>query len=74
MLCKDGRIKGRDHEREPIKRHGGVLFYLNNQALGRQAMVERFEAAKRSIERRATRGEAAIYSVGAKGAVTKVWP
>jgi NAD(P)-dependent dehydrogenase (short-subunit alcohol dehydrogenase family) len=34
-LCKDGRIKGRHHEREPLVVHSAVLFYLDNQQLRR---------------------------------------
>jgi hypothetical protein len=35
-LCKDGRIKGRHHEREPLVVHSAVLFHLDNQQLRRR--------------------------------------
>lgn len=72
-LCKDGRIKGRDHERQPIEVYGGVLFYLDNQRLVTVEMVARFHQAQATICRYVQRGGPAIYAVGAKR-VYRTWP
>lgn len=73
-LCKDGRIRGREHEREPLERFRAVLFYLDNQRLRRADMVQRFDQARFKIERRTRRSGPAIYAVRADGKVDKVWP
>jgi len=72
-LCKDGRIKGRNHERGPLIVHQASLFYLDNQQLLVAEMVRRFDQARDAIERRARRGGPAIYAVTAHG-VDKRWP
>lgn len=72
-LCKDGRIKGRDDEREPLERHRAVLFYLDNQQLTRAEMVRRFDQVRDKIERRVNRGGPAIYAVGSSD-VRRTWP
>ncbi|MFI2435762.1 toxin-antitoxin system, toxin component, PIN family protein [Streptomyces sp. NPDC018693] len=72
-LCKDGRIKGRDREREPIERLGGVLFYLENQSLRIDEMVQRIHQAQAQIYRAVIRGGPAIYAIK-NPAVNKTWP
>ena len=72
-LCKDGRIKSRRHEREPLVRHRGVLFYLNNQRLLRAEMVRRFHLSQPAIFRAISRGGPAAYAVGASG-IRRTWP
>lgn len=72
-LCKDGRIKGRRHEREPLVRHRAVLFYLDNQRLLRVEMVRRFHNSQRDIYRAVDRGGPAAYAVGARGR-RRTWP
>lgn len=72
-LCKDGRIRGRDSEREPVERHKGVLFYMDNQQLRIDEMVRRIHQAKGSIEGVVARGGPAIYAIKQAG-ITKTWP
>jgi hypothetical protein len=72
-LSKDGRIKGRGHERSPLVTYSGTLFYLDNQQLKIAAMVERFHLNRQRIERAARRGGPAIYAVSADS-IRKAWP
>lgn len=72
-LCKDGRIKGRAHEREPIERLSGVLFYLDNQQLLIDEMVSRIHQSQVRIYRAVARGGPAIYSIG-EASITLTWP
>jgi hypothetical protein len=72
-LCKDGRIKGRDHERAPLEIHRAVLFYLDNQCLVRREMIARFHQAQAQIHRAVQRGGPAAYAVGATG-IRRTWP
>jgi hypothetical protein len=72
-LCKDGRIKGRNKERDPLIVYCAVLFYLDNQQLPRAEMVRRFHHARQKIERRVRRGGPAAYAVTADD-VRKTWP
>jgi hypothetical protein len=72
-LCKDGRIRGRDHERRPIETRGGVLFHLDNQRLVTAEMVQRFHRSRTSIWECVDRGGPAIYAVGAEH-VYRTWP
>lgn len=72
-LCKDGRIKGRSHEREPIERLSGVLFYLNNQSLRIEAMVSRIHQAQPHVYRAVARGGPAIYAITESG-IIRTWP
>ncbi|WP_443035050.1 toxin-antitoxin system, toxin component, PIN family protein [Streptomyces sp. BE133] len=66
-LCKDGRIKTRAHERQPLVDEAGVLFYLDNQQLPIAEMVRRIHAAQDEIYRVATRKGPAAYAIGADG-------
>jgi PIN like domain len=72
-LCKDGRIKGRARERNPLVVFEAALFYLDNQQLRIAEMVSRFETNRERIERAARRGGPAIYAVSAM-AIRKTWP
>ncbi|MFC3450070.1 PIN-like domain-containing protein [Amycolatopsis speibonae] len=72
-LCKDGRIKGRHAEREPLELYGGVLFYLDNQRLVVADMIERFHASQAAIYRAIERGGPRAYAVGASG-IRSTWP
>jgi hypothetical protein len=72
-LCKDGRIKGRHHEREPLVVHSAVLFYLDNQQLRRDEMVARFQRVRSAIDHAVRRGGPAVYAVGESG-VRRTWP
>lgn len=72
-LCKDGRIRGRSKEHNPLIVHGGILFHLDNQRLPIVEMVARFEANLRQIERAVSRGGPAIYAVSA-ATIRKTWP
>lgn len=72
-LCKDGRIRGRDREREPVERLAGVLFCLDNQSLRIDDMVQRIHQAQAQIYGAVTRGGPAIYAIK-NGGITKTWP
>ncbi|WP_208720012.1 hypothetical protein [Amycolatopsis circi] len=72
-LCKDGRIKGRDSERAPLEKYGGVLFYLDNQRLRVDDMVARFEQHRQAIYRAVARGGPHAYAVGAQR-LRATWP
>lgn len=72
-LCKDGRIKGRATERQPLIDHAAVLFYLDNQQLRRDEMVARFTGARAAIHRAVERGGHATYAVTASG-IRRTWP
>ena len=72
-LCKDGRIRGRDHEREPIERHAGVLFYLDNQQLLVDEMVRRIARAGAEIIKAVARSGPALYAIGAD-TIRQTWP
>lgn len=72
-LCKDGRIKGRQDEREPVERHGAVLFYLDNQSLLREEMVRRIHGAQARMYRAVRRGGPALYAISKDG-IRKTWP
>ncbi|MDT0380781.1 toxin-antitoxin system, toxin component, PIN family protein [Streptomyces sp. DSM 42041] len=72
-LCKDGRIKGRAHEREPLERLSGVLFYLNNQSLRIDAMVDRIHRARADVHRAVARGGPAVYAITDSG-IARTWP
>lgn len=63
-LCKDGRIKGRQAERQPLEVHGAVLFYLDNQQLVVAEMVRRFHHSQQAIYRAVARGGPRAYAVG----------
>lgn len=72
-LCKDGRIKGRHSERDPVVARSAVLFYLNNQQLRRDEMIARFHNAQSAIHHAIERGGPAIYAVTATG-IRRTWP
>ena len=72
-LCKDGRIKGRRHERAPLEGHKAVLFYLDNQQLRIDEMVQRIHGAQASIYRACLTPGPAAYAIGADG-IRTAWP
>jgi hypothetical protein len=72
-LCKDGRIRGRSHEHNPLITYGGALFHLDNQQLPIAEMVARFTSNLSRIERAARRGGPAIYAVAADS-IRRTWP
>jgi hypothetical protein len=72
-LCKDGRIRGRAVEREPLERHSAVMFYLDNQQLRISAMVERIHNAQALIHNAVRRSGPAAYAVSSSG-IRKTWP
>lgn len=72
-LCKDGRIRGRQAERAPIERMGATLFYLDNQRLIVDAMVDRFERSRTEILRAVARGGPAAYAVREHD-IRRTWP
>lgn len=72
-LCKDGRIKTRTHERQPLEERNGVLFYLDNQQLRLDEMVRRIHGAQAEIYRAVHRGGPATYAIG-DCAIRRTWP
>ncbi|MFC4035966.1 toxin-antitoxin system, toxin component, PIN family protein [Streptomyces polygonati] len=72
-LSKDGRIKTRDREIQPVFDRSAVLFYLNNQQLRTSEMVERLHICRGAIHRAVDKGGPAAYSVGADG-IERTWP
>jgi len=72
-LCKDGRIKGRSTERQPLVEHAAALFYLDNQQLRRDDMVDRFHGARDAIHRAIDRRKPATYAVTVSG-IRRTWP
>jgi len=72
-LSKDGRIKTRDREIEPIRESSAVLFYLDNQQLRTMEMVERLHANQHHIQSAVTRGGPAAYAVRADR-IERTWP
>jgi hypothetical protein len=72
-ICKDGRIKGRNHERRPLEEHSGVLLYLDNQRLGIDEMVRRFHASQAAIHRAVARGGPAAFAVRIDR-IERTWP
>ncbi|MFS8203099.1 toxin-antitoxin system, toxin component, PIN family protein [Streptomyces sp. CWNU-52B] len=72
-LSKDGRIKTRDREIEPVRASSAVLFYLDNQQLRSMEMVERLHGCQEAIHRAVTRGGPATYAVRADR-IDRTWP
>ncbi|WP_327290388.1 toxin-antitoxin system, toxin component, PIN family protein [Streptomyces sp. NBC_01198] len=72
-LSKDGRIKTRDLEIQPVFDRSAVLFYLNNQQLRSIEMVERLHLCRDAILRAVDKGGPAAYAVGADG-IERTWP
>ncbi|NUS09995.1 MAG: toxin-antitoxin system, toxin component, PIN family protein [Streptomyces sp.] len=72
-LSKDGRIKTRDLEIQPVFDRSAVLFYLNNQQLRTLEMVERLHASRHAIHEAVDKGGPAAYAVDAEG-IHRTWP
>ncbi|MEE1804604.1 toxin-antitoxin system, toxin component, PIN family protein [Streptomyces sp. JV176] len=72
-LSKDGRIKTRDQEIEPVRERSAVLFYLDNQQLRSTEMVERLHHSREAIHRAVARGGPAAYAVRADR-IDRTWP
>lgn len=72
-LSKDGRIKTRDLEIQPVLEYGAVLFYLDNQQLRSIEMVERLDARRDAIHRAVEKGGPAAYAVR-RDRIERTWP
>jgi hypothetical protein len=72
-LSKDGRIKTRDLEIQPVLDRCAVLFYLDNQQLRSMEMVERLDAHRDAIFRAVQKGGPAAYAVR-QGGLDRTWP
>lgn len=72
-ISKDGRIKSRDQEIQPVRDRSAVLFYLNNQQLRTSEMIERLHICRNAIHRAVDKGGPAAYAVGADG-LARTWP
>jgi hypothetical protein len=72
-LSKDGRIKTRDNEIQPVYDSAAVLFYLDNQQLRSLEMVERLHTHRDRIHKATTEGGPAAYAVRADR-IDRTWP
>lgn len=72
-LSKDGRIKTRDLEIQPILARGAVLLYIDNQQLRSLEMVERLDMHRSAIYRAVEKGGPAAYAVR-HGGIDRTWP
>ncbi|MGW3650395.1 PIN-like domain-containing protein [Streptomyces sp. NPDC000878] len=72
-LSKDGRIKTRDLEIQPVLERSAVLFYLDNQQLRTLEMVERLDTHRSAILRAVEKGGPAAYAVRL-GGLDRTWP
>ncbi|MFF4045744.1 toxin-antitoxin system, toxin component, PIN family protein [Streptomyces chartreusis] len=72
-LSKDGRIKTRDLEIQPVLEREAVLFYLDNQQLRSVEMVERLVARRDAIHRAVEKGGPAAYAVR-HDRIERTWP
>ena len=73
-FCKDGRIRGRDHERLPLEVHGGLMFYLDNQQLPLDEMVRRVHQVQAAVYRAVRRGGPAVYAIRRECRIERTWP
>ncbi|GAB2896463.1 PIN-like domain-containing protein [Streptomyces mayteni] len=72
-LSKDGRIKTRDREIEPVRDRAAVLFYLDNQQLRALEMVSRLDHNREAIHAAIVRGGPAAYAVRIDR-IDRTWP
>ncbi|MEN8653014.1 toxin-antitoxin system, toxin component, PIN family protein [Streptomyces sp. 21So2-11] len=72
-LSKDGRIKTRDQEIEPVRLREAVLFYLDNQQLRSTEMVERLHRCRGAIHDAVAKGGPAAYAVRTDR-IEHTWP
>lgn len=72
-LSKDGRIKTRDLEIQPVLDREAVLFYLDNQQLRSAEMVERLDSHRDAIHRAIEKGGPAAYAVR-RDRIERTWP
>lgn len=72
-LSKDGRIKTRDKEIQPVYDFAAVLFYLDNQQLRSLEMVERLHAHRDRMCEAVAQGGPAAYAVRADR-IDRTWP
>lgn len=72
-LSKDGRIKTRDLEIQPVLERGAVLFYLDNQQLRSLEMVERLDKRREAMHRAIDKGGPAAYAVR-HDRIERTWP
>jgi hypothetical protein len=72
-LSKDGRIKTRDLEIQPVLDRCAVLFYLDNQQLRTLEMVERLDGHRSAIYRAVEKGGPAAYALR-QGGLERTWP
>lgn len=72
-LSKDGRIKTRDLEIQPVLAREAVLSYLDNQQLRSAEMVERLVVCRDAIHRAVDKGGPAAYAVR-HDRIERTWP
>ncbi|MEU0380211.1 toxin-antitoxin system, toxin component, PIN family protein [Streptomyces cyaneofuscatus] len=72
-LSKDGRIKTRDTEIQPVRDHAAVFFYLDNQQLPSIRMVERLHTHRTAIHQAIAKGGPSAYAVR-HDRIERTWP
>ncbi|MGA6170813.1 toxin-antitoxin system, toxin component, PIN family protein [Streptomyces sp. NPDC012600] len=72
-LSKDGRIKTRDAEIQPVLDHKAVFFYLDNQQLPSIQMVERLDTHRTAIHQAIEKGGPSAYAVR-HDRIERTWP
>jgi hypothetical protein len=72
-LSKDGRIKTRDLEIQPVLDREAVLFYLDNQQLRSIEMIERLDVHRNAMYRAIEKGGPAAYAVR-RDRIERTWP
>lgn len=72
-LSKDGRIKTRDLEIQPVLEREAVLFYLDNQQLRSAEMIDRLVMHRNAIHRAVEKGGPAAYAVR-HDRIERTWP
>lgn len=72
-LSKDGRIKTRDAEIQPVLDHAAVFFYLDDQQLPSIQMVERLDTHRSAIHQAIAKGGPSAYAVRHER-IERTWP
>ncbi|MER5358904.1 toxin-antitoxin system, toxin component, PIN family protein [Streptomyces sp. NPDC002785] len=72
-LTKDGRIKTRDREIQPVLDRSAVRFYLDNQQLRSIEMVQRLDTHRSAVYRAVEKGGPAAYAIR-HDCIENTWP